>query len=124
MNYLLIASGSALGGLARHLVTVLSQRFSEHFPWGTFLVNATGCLIIGFVAAAIPVANHSVRLFLMTGFLGGFTTFSAYSLQGLILIQQGKIAAAVGYLAGSVVTCLVAVAVGYWFGQMVLQKAA
>ncbi|MGV3772631.1 MAG: fluoride efflux transporter CrcB [Verrucomicrobiales bacterium] len=118
MNYLLIAAGSALGGVARHLATTLALRWSNPFPWGTFLVNVAGSLLIGFFAALIPMGNSHARLFLLTGFLGGFTTFSAFSLQSFELIQQQKTGMALAYSVGSVITCLLAVSLGYWIAQL------
>src|SRR5687768_11120615 len=82
-TYLWIALGSALGGVARHwLTSVVAARMSGLFPWGTFIVNLSGSFLIGLIAAwpenQLPVA---ARPFLMIGVLGGFTTFSAFSLQ-------------------------------------------
>ena len=119
MTYLLIAIGSALGGVARHACGVLiPQRFGQSFPWGTLFVNVTGSLAIGIAAAF--VASHekaavaqTTRDFVMIGFLGGFTTFSAFSLQTLQLLKQHALGLAAANAATSVLTCLLAVWLGY-----------
>ena len=92
------------------------------FPWGTLLINVLGSLIIGLVAAltALParVGMHpDARVFLMVGVCGGFTTFSAFSLQSLELLQSGESASALGYMAGSVMLCLMAVWAGWLLGR-------
>ena len=105
--------------MARHACGVfIAQRFGQSFPWGTLFVNVTGSLAIG-VAAAI-VASHgkaavaqTTRDFVMIGFLGGFTTFSAFSLQTLQLLKQQALGLAAANVAGSVITCLIAVWIGY-----------
>ncbi len=84
------------------------------FPWGTLLINVLGSFVIGLVAAVTlapaRVAMHpDLRVFLMVGVCGGFTTFSAFSLQTLELMQAGDVAPAAGYIVGSVVFCLAAV---------------
>jgi CrcB protein len=126
LNYLWVALGSALGGVGRYAFTGLGTRwFGETFPWGTLLINVTGSLAIGVLAAVIPAESRvladSSREFLMIGVCGGFTTFSAYSLQTLNLARDGNITAAVGYTLASVVLCLVAVAIGY-FGAAALAR--
>jgi CrcB protein len=119
VTYLLIAIGSALGGVARHACGVFfAQRLGQSFPWGTLFVNVAGSLAIG-IAAAL-VASHekaavaqTTREFVMIGFLGGFTTFSAFSLQTLQLIKEDALGLAFANIAASLVTCLVAVWLGY-----------
>lgn len=118
MAYLWVAVGSAFGGMARHAVGVWSLAwFGPGFPWGTLIVNVVGSFIIGAFAAAGASASapysENMRLFVAVGLCGGFTTFSAFSLQTLNLIQSGAWAAAALNAAGSVVLCVGAVAVGY-----------
>ena len=120
--YLLIALGSGLGGVARHWMTgMVSTRFAgSTFPWGTFAVNVIGSLLIG-VVAAVPQSrlNESQRLFLATGLMGGFTTFSAFSLQSLTLMQSGKLAASAAYIVASVLFCVAGCALGWWIGRQI-----
>ena len=112
--YLLIALGSALGGVARHWVsTALAVRLASPFPWPTFLVNVLGSAVIGFILA-LPDSrlNPLTRQFLTVGILGGFTTFSAFSAQTLALLQAGKTSVALAYIFSSVAICLL----GCWIG--------
>jgi CrcB protein len=117
--YLWIGLGSALGGMARYMCTgIVTRLFGETFPWGTLLVNMSGSLIIGFFAAMTSAgarleAGTDVRQFVMIGILGGFTTFSAFSLQTLTLFNDGEWLYAGVYIAASVFFCLLAVWIGH-----------
>ncbi len=117
--YLLIALGGALGSMARYwLSTLIDTQAGSAFPWGTFCVNVSGCIAIGFLATWTgPVSRHfthETRLFFMTGICGGFTTFSAFSLQTLNLIREGDSLRAGAYVISSVVLCLA----GVWLGHL------
>ncbi len=119
--YLWIAVGSALGGMARYWCTGAAARlFGETFPWGTLLINILGSFIIGlFVALTGPdgryIVDPNIRAFVTVGFCGGYTTFSAFSLQTMVLMQEGEWLHAGGYILGSVILCLVFV----WLGHVV-----
>jgi CrcB protein len=119
-TWLAVAAGGALGSLARFwIAAVITMLTGPRFPWGTLLINVFGSFIIGLVAGltAMPsrVGMHpDLRVFLMVGICGGFTTFSAFSLQSLELLQAGEMVPAVGYMVGSVVLCLV----GVWTGWL------
>ena len=113
-----IALGSALGGAGRYGVGLwTSERFGSDFPWATLIVNAVGSFVIGFVTVVTeandswPVSNDA-RLFLAVGFCGGFTTFSAFSIQTLALMQAGQWPQASANILGSVGFCLLAVWAG------------
>ena len=110
----LIALGSALGGLGRFALNqAVTARTDSLFPWGILLVNVLGCLAIGI---CYGVSDRDwVRYFVMTGILGGFTTFSAFSLDSFKLAEAGRWGQAGGYVALSLATCLVAV----WLGVLV-----
>lgn len=118
--YLLIAFGGALGSVTRHwLANVVSEPMNQHFPWGTFWVNVSGCLAIGFFASInLPGGRYftasDVRLFLMTGICGGYTTFSAFGYQTLGLLRVGDWSRAALYVVSSVVVCIVSV----WLGHL------
>jgi len=119
ITVLWIALGSALGGVARYSTGLLAAaQFGEGFPWGTLIVNVVGSFVIGLAAAATaadgpwPLAPD-LRLFITVGFCGGFTTFSAFSLQTLQLIQSGQLGAAALNTVGSVILCLIAVWAGF-----------
>ena len=109
---LLVALGSAVGGAARWaLAAWIDGRTGPGFPWGTLAVNVLGGLAIGMAYALI--GRESIRLLLVVGVLGGFTTFSAYSLQTFTLLQQGRHGAAAGYAIGSMLACLLACWAGW-----------
>ena len=123
ITYLWIAIGSALGGVARYALTLWAARtWGETFPWGTLLINVIGSFVIGFVfnltMADGPLpASANFRLFIMSGICGGFTTFSAFSLQALLLLRGGEWWSALAYMAGSVLLCLAAVLLGHWLAS-------
>ncbi|MCL2430209.1 MAG: fluoride efflux transporter CrcB [Alphaproteobacteria bacterium] len=118
-TYMWIAIGSALGGMARHWCTMAATAwFGASFPWGTLFINIFGSFVIGlFFALTGPEGRFDVslnaRLFVMTGICGGYTTFSAFSLQTLTLFQEGAILRGGGYIVASVVLCLLGVWAGY-----------
>ena len=115
-----IALGGALGAVLRYLsVTAALRLLGPGFPYGTLFVNVAGSLIMGFAAAALleRVGNDRMYLFLMTGVLGGFTTFSAFSLEALYLIERGRVAASVVYIGGSVGLSIFALMIGLWAGR-------
>lgn len=99
-----VALGGALGSVARFIIS--KWMTSVVFPWGTFVVNITGCFLIGLLWA-MSMKNTSVpdhiKLFLMTGICGGFTTFSTFSIESITLLREGKISLFLAYSLGSVV---------------------
>ena len=117
MLYLIVFVGAGIGGALRHGVNVGAARlFGYGFPMGTLIVNVVGSFLIGLLAgyfAFRPGTAQHVRLFLTTGILGGFTTFSAFSLDTALLIERHSYALAAGYVTGSVFAGLVAFFVGY-----------
>ncbi|HAK53329.1 MAG TPA: fluoride efflux transporter CrcB [Gammaproteobacteria bacterium] len=113
---LVIAAGGALGALARFWsANFVTQILGAHFPYGILLVNVVGSCLIG-VAFVLLVEKASAdtlwRPFIIVGVLGAFTTFSTFSLQALDLLEAGRTLAAAAYVAGSVVLCLVGIALG------------
>ena len=122
-TYLVIGAGSALGGMGRYgLARFVAQRCGETLPWGTLFINVSGSFAIGLGAAlALPGGRcrlpHPWSLFLLTGVSGGYTTFSAFSLQTLQLAQAGAWVHAGANVALSLGLCLAAVALGYALGQ-------
>jgi CrcB protein len=123
--YLWIALGSAVGGVARHAASavILAVADPQGLPWWTILVNVTGSFAIGFVAAATAPSglwpqSDNLRIFLTVGVLGGYTTFSAFSLQTLELARQGEMGLAGLNVALSVGLCLVAVAAGQYAARL------
>lgn len=121
MNFitcLWVVAGGALGTLARYVIATLALPISASLPWGTIIINVTGSFIIGFVGT-LTLAHgrfplpETARLFIMVGFCGGFTTFSAFSLQTLDLMRAGDMIRAAANIGISVVVCLLAVALGH-----------
>lgn len=118
--YLWVGLGSALGGMTRFFFSgVMARLFGETFPWGTLLVNVTGSLIIGFFATITApdgriFLDSTTRQFVMAGILGGYTTFSSFSLQTLSLMNDGQWLYAGLNIGASVILCLVAV----WLGHL------
>ena len=114
-NFVLVALGGALGAATRYGVSLALPAREGGWPLATFLINVSGSLLIGLLAgwlATRDAAGEPWRLLLGVGVLGGFTTFSAYSLETLRLIERGDIAGASTYAIGSVIAGLVAVAIG------------
>jgi CrcB protein len=108
---LLVGAGGAAGAIARYWVGVLGQHVSPHFPAGTLAVNVVGGLLIGWVAGS-AWASPPVRLLVMSGVLGGFTTFSTFSLEVVAMLERGRAATAAGYIAASVVLSVGGAAAG------------
>jgi len=122
-EYFWIALGSALGGAGRHWLSgLLAQRFGESFPVGTLVVNVSGSFLIGLAAALSDptgrlLVSSPTRQFIMAGVLGGYTTFSSFSLQTLNLAREGEWLAATINASLSLFLCLAAVWLGHALGQ-------
>lgn len=117
-SLLLIGLGGALGSILRALC---SYWLRDAAPWGTFVVNASGSLLIGLliglsVTAAVP--SEPLRLFGVIGFCGGFTTFSTFSYENVVLLQQGKPLLAFAYMGLSMAACIGAVYAGLRLGRL------
>jgi CrcB protein len=118
MRMLLIFAGAGLGGLLRHYVNSFCARaLGGHFPWGIFIVNVTGCFAMGLAVGYLAFKAgqgwpQSLRLFLTTGLLGGYTTFSAFSLDAANLVERGDIVEAWLYVTGSVGLAIFALFLG------------
>lgn len=113
---LLVALGGAIGSVLRYYVGQWALRLmGPAFPWGTLAVNVVGCFVIGVFAELIARkfnASPELRLLLITGFLGGFTTFSAFSLDAIYLFERGEAVAGGIYIAASVGLSMAAVIAG------------
>ncbi|SFL82253.1 CrcB protein [Bradyrhizobium sp. NFR13] len=107
MNYVLVFIGGGLGATLRHVINVTCARcMGTGFPWSTFIINVTGSTVMGLIAGYLAFkgeASQPWRLFLMTGILGGYTTFSAFSLDAALLYERGELGLAAAYVLGSVV---------------------
>ena len=106
-NYLLVFIGGGLGSSLRHTVNMASSRLlGTAFPYHTFIINISGSIVMGLIAGYLAFkgeASQPWRLFLMTGILGGYTTFSAFSLDTALLYERGEVGLAALYVLGSVV---------------------
>jgi len=120
-----VALGSALGGVARYWCSgIIANYMGETFPWGTLVINVVGSFLIGFIATISGTDGRflipaEARQFMMVGVLGGFTTFSSFSLQTLALARDGEWLLAGANVVGSVVLCLIMVWVGHMLAVMV-----
>jgi fluoride exporter len=116
---LIVMLGGALGTLARYLISLAALPISQSLPWGTIIINILGSFIIGLFGTMtlthgrLPASDH-LRLFVMIGICGGFTTFSSFSLQTLDLLRNGAIVRAAVNIVASVVLCVLAVALGHY----------
>ncbi|HEX9890560.1 MAG TPA: fluoride efflux transporter CrcB [Actinomycetota bacterium] len=123
MRTALVGGAGALGAMARYLFEgLVSTRWPGIFPLGTFLVNASGCLLLGFVFTVTTerfLVEPAIRSAITIGFLGAYTTFSTFSLETLRLIEDGAYLVAAANALGSLAAGLVAVYVGIVLGRMV-----
>jgi len=120
MTFLVVFLGAGLGGCIRHGINLLCKSLT--LPWATFLINVTGSLVMGLVVGYLAhrgSVSQNTRLFFTTGVLGGYTTFSTFSLDAALLIQKGRPGTAFLYVSGSVLLGLLGL-----FGGMRLMKPA
>jgi fluoride exporter len=117
-----VALGGALGASARYLLdNLIEQRSFSIFPWATFTINVTGCLLIGVITEALVDRHHVpawIRVGLVLGVIGGYTTFSTYAQEALTLFDAHDAAVALAYTLGSIVTGIAAVYVGEHIGRV------
>ncbi|NEU14203.1 fluoride efflux transporter CrcB [Methylobacterium sp. BTF04] len=120
MGFLIVFLGAGFGGMARHGVGLASLRLGANFPYGTMVINIVGSILMGVLVGwyAMRGGSQPVRLFFATGVLGGFTTFSSYALEGVLLLERGQTAAAAFYILGSV-----ALGLGGLFLGLLLMRA-
>lgn len=118
VNFLLVALGGALGASLRHVVNIAALKaLGPGFPWATLTVNLVGSFAMGVFIEVLTRrygSSNELRLFVATGVLGGFTTFSAFSLDFAALWQRGEVITAFGYVLTSVVGALFALFLGLW----------
>ena len=121
INIALVAAGGASGSVFRYLVGVWSVRLAgANFPWGTLAVNVAGSFMIGFLVELVARrlnASMEMRLFLVTGVLGGFTTFSSFSLDAVSLFERGTLGLSAVYVLASLVVSIAAVFAGLALGR-------
>jgi CrcB protein len=124
MGYLIVFIGAGIGGAFRHGANLLAARLMGiSFPYGTLAINIIGSLLMGLCAAYFAFkgdASQPWRLFLTTGILGGFTTFSAFSLDTAVLWERADFLGAILYVLGSVILSILALFLALWLGRSVL----
>ena len=116
-NIVAVGAGSFIGGSARYLVSLMMKSVGKGFPWATLIVNLAGCFLIGLLWGVFSRSSSegsSWALFLTVGLCGGFTTFSTFSKEALMMLQSGNIWFFAGYIALSVVAGVALVAAGYY----------
>ena len=114
---LAVGVGGGIGALARYYIVGWIQAVGSSFPWGIFVVNITGGLLMGMIVEASALKlnlSPELRSFLTVGILGGYTTFSTFSLDSVLLLQKGEYAQAAVYVIGSVVLSILALVAGLW----------
>ena len=118
---LLVGAGSFIGGVCRYLISIpFLHKYPNGFPWGTLLVNILGCLLIGLLYGYAERLNLSKewRLFMATGILGGFTTFSSFSNETVTLYNQGHYTQAAAYVLASVIIGIGATFLGLYLMRL------
>jgi CrcB protein len=120
-NFLLVMLGGAIGSAFRYELGRLALRqMGPAFPWGTLIVNLLGGLLIGILAgifAGDGPGDRPLWLLLAVGLLGGFTTFSAFSLDAFLMLERGQISIAALYVAASVAGSIILLMLGYWLAR-------
>jgi CrcB protein len=117
-SVLIVGIGSFIGGALRYLISTLFKQFcTQGFPWGTLLVNLMGCFIFGVIFALFSKyssTSHPWCLLLTTGLCGGFTTFSTFAYESVLMLQQGNLSGFISYVATSLIAGISLFALGYW----------
>ncbi len=124
LGYLVVFIGAGIGGSIRHGMNIwVARLLGTHFPFHTFVINIVGSLVMGLVAGYFALRGHAtghMRLFLATGVLGGFTTFSAFSLDAVLLWERHEQLLAALYVGGSVIGALAGLVLGLWIMRAAL----
>jgi CrcB protein len=117
-SVLIVGIGSFIGGALRYLISTLFKQYcTQGFPWGTLLVNLMGCFIFGAIFALFSKyssTSHPWCLLLTTGLCGGFTTFSTFAYESVLMLQQGNLSGFISYVATSLIAGISLFALGYW----------
>ena len=119
MQFLFIFIGGGLGSLSRFGITKMVEPYSDKFPFGTLVANILSCILLGFLLSLTfrYQIKETYKFMLMTGFCGGFSTFSTFSSETFQLFQNGEIVLAVLNVFGSVIICLLAIWLGFILGK-------
>ncbi|WP_216936971.1 MULTISPECIES: fluoride efflux transporter CrcB [unclassified Acinetobacter] len=126
MSWLWVAMGGAIGASLRYAAGLLLLKPQLQFPWPTWWINILGCLCAGIFFACsqkYPILQQEVRLFLMVGILGGFTTFSSFGLESFLLLKQGALGVALLYALSSLIIGIFVLALGFYLTSLVLAQS-
>lgn len=124
MNWILVACGGALGACIRYALSMWLAKPTDIFPWPTWWINITGCILAGMLFALtlrFPVLQQEARLLLMVGVLGGYTTFSSFGLETFMLLKQGQVMLALAYALSSLLFGVLCLALAFYLLQWLLQ---
>ena len=117
----MVGAGSFLGGAARYAISLVMKTLSKGFPWATLAANLIGCMLIGILWGCFSRSSNegsTWALFMTVGFCGGFTTFSTFSKEALMMLQAGNFWSFAGYVALSITAGIALVALGYWLVRL------
>lgn len=121
MSWLWVACGGAMGATLRYALGLYLLKPQNLFPWSTWWINISGCLLAGIFFALTqryPILQQDARLFLMVGVLGGYTTFSSFGLETFLLLKQGQVMIALTYALSSMLVGVLCLALGFYLLQM------
>ena len=116
VNLIYLALGGAIGAILRYIISIFSKYYFPFFPFGTLFINFFGCFLIGILASNLDNQGQSttfIKYFLIIGFLGSFTTFSAFSLETIQLFNDKKIFLSLIYILLSIFLCIFGTSIGY-----------
>lgn len=120
VSFALVFLGGGLGAMCRYAISIPLGKTHNGFPIGTFAANLISCIILGYLMGVFLKSDSSMKLLWMTGFCGGFSTFSTFSAENFMLLKEGNYAVAFGYIAMSIIVCIIFIFVGLKLSEWVI----